>query len=253
MSQFPGQNPGSVPPPPPPPPGVFPGYAQPEYRSTSGLAITSLVLGIVGLCVPLLGLAAIVFGAVGLSRTKDPRVGGRGMAIAGLTLGCVGIVLSLLSIAVLLPSLNRARETANRVKCASNLKQIGAALLLYSNENQNQYPPDLETALATQDISSDAFVCPSGNDTPAPGADAATQAKNLSAGGHLSYVYLGKGMTNAEPPDKVVAYENPGAHGGDGMNVLFGDGHVEFLANVTVQKMLDELKAGHNPPDLSGH
>src|SRR5215211_2584119 len=50
----------------------------------------------------------------------------------------IGIIALLISI--LLPSLNRARETANRVKCASNLRQIGQAILLYTNENKGLYP-----------------------------------------------------------------------------------------------------------------
>ncbi|MDQ3440325.1 MAG: DUF1559 domain-containing protein [Planctomycetota bacterium] len=36
--------------------------------------------------------------------------------------------------------ISRAREAANRIKCASNLKQIGLAMLLYSNENRGAYP-----------------------------------------------------------------------------------------------------------------
>jgi prepilin-type N-terminal cleavage/methylation domain-containing protein len=50
----------------------------------------------------------------------------------------IGIIALLISI--LLPSLNRARETANRIKCGSNLRQIGQALLLYSNENSGNFP-----------------------------------------------------------------------------------------------------------------
>jgi len=50
----------------------------------------------------------------------------------------IGIIALLISI--LLPSLNKARETANRVKCQSNLSQMGKALLLYSNENKGSFP-----------------------------------------------------------------------------------------------------------------
>jgi prepilin-type N-terminal cleavage/methylation domain-containing protein len=50
----------------------------------------------------------------------------------------IGIIALLISI--LLPSLNRAREQANRIKCASNLKQIGYGILLYANENNGNYP-----------------------------------------------------------------------------------------------------------------
>jgi prepilin-type processing-associated H-X9-DG protein len=50
----------------------------------------------------------------------------------------IGIIALLISI--LLPSLNKARETANRVKCAANLRSIGQTMLLYENDNHQAYP-----------------------------------------------------------------------------------------------------------------
>ena len=50
----------------------------------------------------------------------------------------IGIIAILL--ALLLPSLNKARESARGVACASNLRQIGLGFLMYANENRQRLP-----------------------------------------------------------------------------------------------------------------
>jgi prepilin-type processing-associated H-X9-DG protein/prepilin-type N-terminal cleavage/methylation domain-containing protein len=50
----------------------------------------------------------------------------------------IGIIALLISI--LLPTLNRARESARTIKCASNLRQIGLAMNMYINESKGFYP-----------------------------------------------------------------------------------------------------------------
>jgi len=50
----------------------------------------------------------------------------------------IGIIALLISI--LIPALNSARERANRVKCASNLRQYSQAMLAYAWDNKDQYP-----------------------------------------------------------------------------------------------------------------
>ena len=54
----------------------------------------------------------------------------------------IGIIVLLISI--LLPSLNRARESAKQVVCLSNLRQIGQGTLFYSQANQNVALPSCE-------------------------------------------------------------------------------------------------------------
>ena len=60
----------------------------------------------------------------------------------GFTLIELLVVLTIIAlmISLLLPALSRARGLAQRVQCATNLRSIGQAILIYAANNNNQYP-----------------------------------------------------------------------------------------------------------------
>ncbi|MCC6422334.1 MAG: prepilin-type N-terminal cleavage/methylation domain-containing protein [Phycisphaerales bacterium] len=53
----------------------------------------------------------------------------------------IGIIALLISI--LMPALNKARQSSLQVACASNMRQLGVAMSLYCAENKNWFPPNV--------------------------------------------------------------------------------------------------------------
>lgn len=118
-----------------------------SQKKTSGLAITSLILGCFFL-IPLLGLItsllAIIFGVVALVAISGNKelYKGHGLAISGIILGAVGVliipIIALLA-AIAIPNLLRARLAANESYAQAIIRTVSTAAESYKAE-KGQYP-----------------------------------------------------------------------------------------------------------------
>lgn len=118
----------------------------------------------------------------------------------------IGIIALLISI--LLPSLNKARKSAQRVQCASNIRQMTMSLLHYANNNRGIFPTGtyIGAMLLGDRLSSPAEVwdtyglnrgivyCPANGSTLRPTKDDLMTPLNWGGGQYqilLAYTYLG--------------------------------------------------------------
>lgn len=251
------------------PPAVL-SYGTPDATSAnSPVATAALVCSLSFLIVPPLACAIagprllflpflllpVIGLALGVRALNDPTLTpapGRRRAKSAVWLGSAEL-LFLLAFALILPNMGRASERGNRVKCSSNLRQIGLGFQMYANDNQGQLPPDLMTILATQELTSAVFNCPSSSDVPAAGATPQQMLQDFQNPGRYSYVHAGfTGTALTATADHVLAYEHAANHDNRGMNVLYGDGHVQWLEKPAADHVVAELKAGHNPPRPMG-
>ena len=116
------------------------------------------------------------------------------------------------------PSLLKARAKAMSYVCKTNLKGIGMALLIHANDHKDAFPPDLETLTRTAEMPAKCLVCP-------------------ATGSKESYFYRGASITTSDIPGLITVYEKASNHG-DGRNVLFLDGHVEWVSEERFQELI---------------
>jgi prepilin-type N-terminal cleavage/methylation domain-containing protein/prepilin-type processing-associated H-X9-DG protein len=72
------------------------------------------------------------------TQTDAPATPRRGFTLVEL-LVVIGIIALLISI--LLPALNRARESGMKVQCLSNIRQVGIVFTMYINQSKGRLPP----------------------------------------------------------------------------------------------------------------
>jgi prepilin-type processing-associated H-X9-DG protein len=150
-------------------PSATPMEAQPTVApKTSGLAITSLVLGCLGLFTcGLTSLVGLVLGIVALVRINkgQGQLRGQGLAIAGTVVSAVFLLLVPISAAMLLPALGKAKQKAAGIYCMNNVKQLNLGLIMYSSDNKDTFPSGNAWCDALRPYlggSTNAFICPLG-------------------------------------------------------------------------------------------
>ncbi len=152
--------------PPPVNPSSAPFLDQPQ--KTSGLAIASLVLGILGLfCFGLTAVVGLVLGIVALVKINKSqgRLAGKGIAIAGIATSGAFLLMLPLFAAMLLPALAKAKEKAQAINCVNNVKQLSLAVRLYAMDSNDKFPSATNWCdlILTNVGSATVFVCPLGS------------------------------------------------------------------------------------------
>lgn len=206
----------------------------PPTPRTSGLAIATLIVGILALCGGLLAIPGILVGILAIRQVNrsSGRLTGLGLAWSGVGLSLIGILLGGLMSAVLYPVFVRAREAAVRQTCIAQAGQVATGVLIYAGDHDGGLPAadtwcdDLLPYVKRRGI----FVCPG---TP---KTSSSFAYNRALAGHpLNEI--------PDPARTVLIYESKlGWNGAGGPETMasafrakpgyvigFADGHATFV------------------------
>ncbi len=117
-------------------------------------------------------------------------------------------------------AVEKAREKANRAACAENLREIATFAIKWAESHAGKYPEKLSDIRPFGGSLN--FNCPSA------GEPKVTTEDEIDS--NASYrLRKGLKLTEGTPAEEILIYELPSHHGGQGGNVAYCDGHVEWL------------------------
>jgi prepilin-type processing-associated H-X9-DG protein len=189
---------------------------------TSGMAIASLVLGVIGFCgvTALVGLILGIISLVKINRSGG-RLSGQGLAIAGISVSGFMLLFSIPFMAGLtLPAIARAKQRAQSINCVNNMKQLALAVRMYTLDHNDQLPPAATWCDAIQGDagSSKVFQCPA---EPSRRCSYAFNAK-----------LDGKNEKEVNPQTVLLFESDAGWNGSGGANALKPHQHSNRAVNV---------------------
>ena len=197
----------------------------------SGMALTSMILGIAGLPLVLcfgagglLGLIGLILGIVSLiSINKSPgQFSGKGFAITGIVTGGVSLLGVPLALAIMLPAMGKARELSNRALCAANLRGTVQSMNVYAADHAGDFPVISRTG--GYGLAADGWVSPGPTEN---GTLEAMRAKSTPSVTQNMWVLVLTGqvlpqqfLCKSDPAPQVTAMSS----GGGGYFTNFNDG-----------------------------
>jgi len=230
-----------------PPPGAAPPVltASPNASAKlSGLAIASLVLGILGWVTlgisSLFGLGLGICALIKINRSQGQLLG-TGLALAGTILSGILVMMLPILAAMMLPALAKAKQRAQSIGCMNNLKQLALVEMMYATDNKERFSDSNHWCDAVERYvnNSKVFLCPLGD---------SSQPSHYAFNARLS------GLDPKEvrsPSETVLFFEADGGwnlsggpelvtksrrHGGR-IGLAFVDGHTEIAGEARLRNV----------------
>jgi len=209
---------------------------------TSGMAVTSLVLGVLGFFTcGLTAVVGLVLGIVAMNKVRKSNgaLTGQGIAIAGTVTSALFLAMIPILVAMMLPAVAKAKARAQTITCVNHMKQLSLSARLYAEGHDRRFPPAATWCDAMKDAgaSEQVFLCPAG--------DAASRC-NYAFNEQLDGIEVSK-----VDPETVLFFETDGGwnkHGGvalmQGISrhggplvVAFADGSVQQVKATELSKL----------------